>query len=181
MFISLIAAVDKSNNGIGCNGRLPWTIPLDTQHFRTKTSQHIVVMGNKTFTLDCKAAPLDHRVNIVLTDTPTDSDNPNLVFLKSNPHGTIEYIETNFKTLIAPISHSLFNLHEVFICGGSSIYHQFLPIANKLYLTEIEFDEPVSTDRFFPDYSKDAWMLSSTSEYITFDNGKFKFNEYMRY
>jgi len=33
-----------------------------------------------------------------------------------------------------------FNNNEVMICGGASVYKQYLPKANKMYLTIIECD-----------------------------------------
>jgi dihydrofolate reductase len=46
---------------------------------------------------------------------------------------------------------------ENFIIGGGSIYRQFMPHADKMYITRVhkEFD----ADTFFPEFSLDDWKL----------------------
>ena len=34
---------------IGYQGRLPWHLPADMKHFKELTSDHVIVMGRKTF------------------------------------------------------------------------------------------------------------------------------------
>ena len=41
------------------------------------------------------------------------------------------------------------------ICGGASIYRQFLPLADRMYLTLIEGD--FNGDAFFPEFNRDDW------------------------
>ena len=45
---------------------------------------------------------------------------------------------------------------EIFIIGGAKIYEQFLPFADKIYLTEIEA-ECAEADTFFPDFDKSLY------------------------
>ena len=52
---------------------------------------------------------------------------------------------------------------EIFICGGASIYKQFLPYANKLYLTEIEASDD-EADTFFPEFDKTEWKRTLLDE-----------------
>jgi hypothetical protein len=49
--------------------KIPWHLPEDLQHFKEKTSGHIVVMGRKTFD-SLPNGPLPNRLHIVLTRTP---------------------------------------------------------------------------------------------------------------
>jgi len=44
---------------------------------------------------------------------------------------------------------------EVFVMGGADLYAQALPLAQRLYLTEVR-DEP-RADAFFPALEADAW------------------------
>ena len=48
-----------------------------------------------------------------------------------------------------------FTSNEVMIIGGGSIYRDFLPQAQRLYLTFIDAD--ISGDTFFPDYESDCY------------------------
>lgn len=116
--LSLIAAVDK-NFVIGHVNALPWPrIPADMKHFRETTRGKTVVMGRKTF--ESIGRPLPNRRNIVLTRDP------------------------GFKAEGCEVSNSmeavltLAKAEEVFIIGGGVIYKEFLPYAEKLYLTFIE-------------------------------------------
>ena len=49
------------------------------------------------------------------------------------------------------------NDKENFIIGGGMVYKQFLPIANKLYLTQV--DKEFAADTFFPEINFDKWQL----------------------
>ena len=49
------------------------------------------------------------------------------------------------------------NEDEVFIMGGGSIYEQFLPKADRLYLTRL--DKEFEADTFFPYINFDEWNL----------------------
>lgn len=51
---------------------------------------------------------------------------------------------------------------ESFICGGGSIYRQFLPLANRLYLTVVHRD--FDADTFFPEINYEEWNLVEESE-----------------
>ena len=44
---------------------------------------------------------------------------------------------------------------EIMVIGGGRVYEQFLPKAQKLYLTHI--DAEVEGDTHFPDYEPDDW------------------------
>lgn len=46
---------------------------------------------------------------------------------------------------------------EIIIIGGESIYRQFLPFADKMYLTIIEHE--FTGDAYFPVWSQDDWQI----------------------
>jgi dihydrofolate reductase len=48
---------------------------------------------------------------------------------------------------------------EVMIVGGANIYKQFLPLANKMYLSIMQQD--YSGDVFFPEYDSKQWCMIS--------------------
>ncbi len=48
---------------------------------------------------------------------------------------------------------------EVFVIGGAELYRQALPIADRLYLTEI--DQDFEGDASFPDIEKSNWEEAS--------------------
>ena len=46
--INAIWAEDR-NGLIGFNGKLPWNLPRELQHFKKVTDNSIIVMGRKTY------------------------------------------------------------------------------------------------------------------------------------
>ena len=121
---------------IGKDGKIPWHLPDDIQHFKRITSGHIVVMGRKTFA--SIGRPLPHRRNIVLTSNKTFA-----------PPG-VEVVHHKDDVLA---------LGDVFIIGGESVYRQFLEVAQRLYITEIALE--IDGDAFFPEWDRQSFTLVS--------------------
>lgn len=139
--ISIIAGIDK-NWLIGDGDKLPWHIPEDLAYFKKVTSGHSIVMGRKTF--ESIGRPLPNRENIILTRKSDYTAEGCTVI--NNP----EEIQ------------NATNGREIFIIGGANVYEQFLPRANRLYLTRI--DGEYSGDTYFPKPDMDNWTLSSQEE-----------------
>ena len=55
-----------------------------------------------------------------------------------------------------------FSKDELFIIGGGQIYDLFLPIADKLYLTQIDND--FDADTYFPEVTFKNWTILEQSE-----------------
>ncbi len=142
--ISIIVAVAK-NFGIGLNNDLLWHIPEDLKRFKKITSGHQVIMGRMTY-LSLPFRPLKNRTNIVITDDPEE---------------TFEGCIT-----VHSIDEAL-NLcnesEESFIIGGGSVYRQFLPMCNKLYLTMVHKD--FEADIFFPEIDFSEWKLVEKEDF----------------
>jgi dihydrofolate reductase len=129
MMISLIVAMDR-HGVIGADGKLPWHLPTDLKHFRRVTMGKPVVMGRRTHESIGRALP--GRENIVLTRDPAYTAAGCTVL-----HG-----------IEAVLEHCR-DAAEVIVMGGTDIYAAFLPLAERVYLTEI--DAAVTGDAFFPD------------------------------
>ena len=134
--ISIIVAV-ASNGAIGKDNDLLWHIPEDFKWFKKHTKGNTVVMGKKTWE-SLPARPLPGRINIVISDDPSD------YFEGAEMAGSIQ-------EAIDKMSED----KENFIIGGGSIYGQFLPLADKFYLTRVHCD--FDADIFFPDFDVDDW------------------------
>lgn len=132
MKINIIAAVGKKLE-LGKDNKLIWPLKEDLKYFKEMTTNKTVVMGEKTFYSIGKALP--NRKNIVLS------------FDKKDIPGVI--VLNDYK--------KVFDLEEeVFIIGGASIYKLFLPLADTLYLTEIDKEEK-KADCYFPGFDKDKY------------------------
>ena len=136
MKISLIVAM-SSNRVIGLDNQMPWHLSADLKRFKQITMGYPILMGRKTF--ESIARPLLGRTNIIVSRNPV-----------YRPEGCVvaESVE-------AAIRHGCQLADEVFVIGGSTLYKASLPIADTLYITQInqEFDG----DTFFPDFEWDNW------------------------
>jgi dihydrofolate reductase len=69
MKLSLIVAgccvYESTKLGIGFEGNIPWSYPMDMAHFKKTTYGHFVMMGMTTWKSIGK--PLPGRINIILT------------------------------------------------------------------------------------------------------------------
>jgi dihydrofolate reductase len=150
---SMICAIGRHRE-IGYQNKLLWNLKGDMQHFVAVTREHTVVMGQKTYdSLFIK--PLPGRKNIVLT---RDKD-------FRAPGCEIFYSLEDFLAKYQSATE------EIFIIGGASIYEQFLPYANNLYLTLV--DDAPEADTFFPNYS--TFKIVSEGEEHEEKGIKFKF------
>ena len=133
--INIIVAY-ANNRVIGKDGKIPWRLPNDSQHFKRITSGHVVVMGRKTF--ESIGYPLSQRRNIVLTSSTTLAV-PGVEVMHSKD--------------------DVLALDDVFIIGGASVYRQFLDVADRLYITEIALE--IDGDTFFPAWDRQSFSLVS--------------------
>ncbi|MFH2020015.1 MAG: dihydrofolate reductase [archaeon] len=151
MSLNMIWAMGK-NREIGLKNDLPWHLPEDLLHFKKITAGKPVIMGLRTY--ESLGRPLPGRKNIVIN------------FSKIDIPGC---------TVVTSIQESLdlVNKEDAFIIGGASIYKQFLPYADKLYITYIDHD--FLADTFFPDFDIDEWILVSQEKGNQDENNPFEY------
>lgn len=152
--ISIIVAVAE-NMAIGKDNQLLWHISEDLKRFKKLTSGHTVVMGRNTW-LSLPVRPLPHRTNIVITDNPTECLEGCLMV-------------NSIEAAIAKCPEE----EESFVMGGASIYRQFMPIADKLYITRV--DKPFEGDTFFPEIDPQVWKLVEQSEWYDMASNSFRY------
>lgn len=144
--ISLIAAVAR-NGVIGLENRLPWRLPEDLAHFKATTLGHPVVMGRKTF--ESLGRPLPGRHNVVVTREPGRLAASLLE--GSYPMGTSVQAVSSIQEALDAAGGAL----EVFFVGGADLYAQILPLADRLYLTEV--DIAPDGDARFPEFDRSVF------------------------
>jgi dihydrofolate reductase len=132
MLISLIAAMAK-NRVIGRQGEIPWKIPGEQKIFKKITIGHAVIMGRKTY--ESLGRPLSDRINIIVTRQK-----------EYRAEGCIVVHD-----LSSALNHCPQDENEAFICGGGQLYHEALPIADRIYLTVIPRE--ITGDTYFPEIS----------------------------
>ncbi len=139
--ISIFVAIAE-NYAIGKNNDLLWHISEDLKRFKRLTKGHYVVMGKNTY-FSLPSRPLPHRINMVITDVPGEQIDDCLMAYSIEE--AIEKMDSE---------------KENFIIGGGSIYRQFMPYAQKLYITRVH--KVFDADTFFPEISPDEWQLTDS-------------------
>lgn len=139
---SIIVAVSR-NRVIGKNGDIPWYLPDDLKRFAKITKGHTVIMGRKTYEsiIEKLGKPLPDRKSVVIT-SQHNFDAPGCVVLQSVDEAIHIFSKRD---------------DEIFVIGGSEIYKQFMPITEKLYVTEVNVE--CDGDAFFPNYDHKEWNI----------------------
>ena len=145
MQVALIAAFGRGM-AIGKEGRMPWPRPGDLRRFKQLTLGKPVVMGRKTHESIGMALP--GRTNIVLTHQQDYQTDGCLI-----AHSIAEVVE---------IVEELPGPEQMMICGGAEIYEQFLPRADRMYLTVVYHD--FDGDAFFPGFASGEWLLEQRDD-----------------
>jgi dihydrofolate reductase len=145
MILSMISALAE-NRVIGNKNALPWHMPADFKHFKEATLNKTIVMGLNTFK-SIGDKPLPHRKNIILNNDQ-DYIPPEACFVAHSIEELMEMVKDE---------------EEVMICGGASVYKQFLPLSQKLYLTYIHHD--FEGDTYFPEVDLAGWNEVSREDF----------------
>lgn len=134
--ISIIVAIAE-DNAIGNKNGLLWHLPGDLKRFKVLTLGNTIIMGKKTWE-SLPRRPLPGRKNIIITDDHSDSFEGGIAAF------SIE--DAISKCAITD---------EIFIIGGGSIYRQFMPVADRLYITHIH--KKAEADTWFPVIDPEIW------------------------
>lgn len=150
MEIIIIVACTKQRV-IGANGKIPWNIPEERQHFKETTSGNAIIFGRKTFEGIGKALP--NRFNVVVSKT-------HVTLKEQNVH-----VANSLKNAVLLCKKAGYS--KVFICGGEQIYRTALneKICTKIILSEINENvckDVSGADAFFPKISENDWILQET-------------------
>lgn len=176
--ISIIVATAQ-NSAIGKENRLLWHISGDLKYFRKVTTGHPVIMGYNTW-LSVGERPLPGRRNMVISRRHSAPEECGAEFFPS--------LEDALRALRNPVRDSGPDQvrdgrtdqvkdgrtpcggdgagdgsAEVFIIGGGQLYRTALPMADRLYVTEVE-TVIEDADVFFPEVDPAVWKEESRSE-----------------
>jgi dihydrofolate reductase len=123
---SIMLIVARAENGvIGREGKLPWHLPADLKRFKALTMGTVMVMGRKTF--ESLPGLLPGRRHIVLTQ------------------------DRDWQAQGAEVAHTpeealrLAGDQPMSVIGGAEVFALFLPLANRIELTEVLADVPGDT------------------------------------
>ncbi|AHK22231.1 Dihydrofolate reductase [Candidatus Hepatoplasma crinochetorum Av] len=139
--LKIIAAHDSAFL-IGNKNKLPWKVEEDIEHFRNEIKGKIIVLGRITYEslLQIKDK-LDVSKIIVLTSNLNYDPKDDKVVVFHKVFDILRYSQDN----------------EIYICGGSKIYEEFLPYVDQMIITEIK--GRYEGDSYFPLYNKNDFKL----------------------
>ena len=156
--ITLVVA-RASNGVIGKDGGLPWHISADLKRFKALTMGTVLVMGRKTF--DSLPKVLPGRRHIVITRDSRWSANG------------VEVAHSVGEAL------AMADGEPVSVIGGADIFGLFLPLADRIELTEVlaEF----AGDTFLDDPRSTGEWREVASDDHSGENPPFRFVTLARY
>lgn len=152
----------KAENGaIGRGGELPWHLRSDMRYFRSLTMGKPIVMGRLTFASLGRA--LDGRVNIVLTR--------NAAF---EAPGAIMAYNLEEALDVARRAAAKTGVDEIMIIGGEDVFREVLPLASRIYLTEVHATP--HADTWFPKLDGREWREVSREKHQAGPNDDHDFS-----
>lgn len=152
----ITVVVARAQNGIiGRDGKLPWHLPTDLKRFKALTMGSVMVMGRRTF--DSLPGLLPGRRHIVLTRSRDW-----FAAGAEKVHSVEEAIGRAGNEAISVI-------------GGADIFALFLPLADRIELTEIVEDVPGDTSWPDPRHSGQWTEIASELHEAEGDRPAYRF------
>ena len=152
----MIAAVAE-NRVIGNKNTIPWHMPADFKYFKETTLGKTIVMGLNTFN-SIGGKPLPGRKHIILTNDP----------------GFLAPADCVVAHSIDEVVNKIKDIPEAMICGGASVYKQFLPLSQKLYLTYVHANP--EGDTYFPEVNLSEWKEVSRKDFKADEKNKYDYS-----
>ncbi|RUQ36110.1 MAG: dihydrofolate reductase [Candidatus Competibacteraceae bacterium] len=135
--LTIIAAL-AGNRVIGRDNQLPWRLPADLRFFKQTTMGKPLLMGRRTW--ESIGRPLPGRRMIVLSRDPA----------YQAPGCTMAHSLEEALSVVGADA-------EAMVIGGAALYAQTLPLAQRMYLTQVATDMP--GDAWFPIWDEREWQL----------------------
>jgi dihydrofolate reductase len=162
--LCLIWAQDRAG-AVGRQNAIPWHVPEDMNYFREITMGSPVIMGRNTWHA-IGSRPLRGRQNIVLVRENDPFEIAGAV--RSSSIGDAIMLAGSGKPA------------KAFIIGGPDLHARALPVAQRLYVTEVDM-EVDGADAFAPPVPAAQWRRHLETEMRTSRSGvRYRFVEYRR-
>jgi dihydrofolate reductase len=137
-----IAALGK-NREIGLQGKLPWNIPSESEHYKNVVKGKYVLIGRKNFELHNE--DIEGTMPIVLTKN-TDFSSENAVVCNSMDE-VVQYADD-------------MEIETIYVIGGGEIYNLTLPFLSEFLCSVVDYEGPADT--YFPQYMSYEWEVINT-------------------
>lgn len=158
--LSIIVAVAE-NGVVGRNNSLPWHLPADLQFFKRTTLGKPIVMGRKTY--ESIGRPLPGRTNIVVSRNVDFSA------------GGVKVVSSIQAALSLAKDIALIDgTQELMVIGGAGIYAAAIPLAHRMYITEVHAE--VEGDAYFPEIDWQHWQEMSRKRHSAVEPNMLDFS-----
>ncbi|MBJ8325663.1 dihydrofolate reductase [Streptococcus pacificus] len=147
---------EDENHLIGNNGKLPWFLPKELNHFKEVTLGHTILMGRVTFEGMNKRVLPGRQTIILSRDKSYQSDG---VLVLTSVNDVMEWFENQED--------------DLFIVGGQTIYKAFDGFYHQLIKTTIH--GKFEGDAYFPTLDFADFQLRSTQFYPKDDKNDYSF------
>lgn len=149
-----------SDWGIGAKGTQPVVLKADRKLFKELTDGLTVIVGRKTLEDFPGGKPLKNRRNIVVSRSDIQVEGATVA------HSLEEAVE-------------LVGDERSFVIGGASVFKQFFPVLDRVYVTKIDLCP--ESDSFFPNLDEDpAWIMVDAGEELCENGINYRFTCYER-
>lgn len=160
MKLAMIWAMSR-NRVIGRNNALPWYLPEDLKFFKRVTMGKPLIMGRRTY--ESIGRPLPGRTNIVVSRNP-----------EFEAEGVRVVPSLDEAITLAENIAFIDGAEEAIIMGGSEIYAQALPRADRAYLTQVHAE--VEGDTFFPPFDIEQWHELGREDFQASGNNPYDYS-----
>jgi len=151
-----------SDWGIGDGGTQPVVLHADRKHFSALTKDAAVIVGRRTLADLPGGKPLKGRDTIVVSRQSLEIEGAELA------HSVDEAVELSKK------------YEKCLVIGGASIYRDFFPVLDRVYITKI--DCTPASKAFFPNLDTlPDWHITREDEWQTENAIRYKFVTYEKY
>jgi dihydrofolate reductase len=144
--IYMIACVQFPNNGLSNGGEPLYRTGelIHDERFSRRTTNHVVLMSDKTAQLLDNRFPLEHRINGVITKTPEQYEDLENVFSLTCPMQAAEY---------ALRVYGRNSKKNIYLLEEDQIFDELLEhYCSKILLTQVRGDRPADAFLTIPDY-----------------------------
>lgn len=149
-----------SDWGIGAKGTQPVVLKADRALFRKLTDGATVIVGRKTLEDFPGGKPLKNRRNIVVSRRDIQVEGAEVA------HSLEEAVE-------------LVGSERCFVIGGASVFKQFYPVLDRVYVTKIDLCP--ESDSFFPNLDEEPdWVIKDEGEELCENGISYRFTCYER-
>lgn len=141
---------------IGRDGRLPWRLPKELQHFKETTMGQVLLMGRVTFD-GMNRRLLPGRETLILSREPGLEGEA--VQTLSSPEEVLAWFAQQDK--------------DLYIAGGARVYQAFAPHYDRLIQTRVEGE--FAGDTYFPDLDFSAFEKTSVRYFEADEKNPYAF------